>query len=235
METEGFLKSRMRENRTYGSVRGSDIPSRLINEKGASSCLLDGINVEERRLILVDPADRALGEGEKLSVHQQGVLHRAFSLFLLNEAGELLLQRRAMGKYHSGGLWTNSCCSHPFPGAELADCVAVRTREELGAEVEQLQELGRFLYYKDFGDGLKEYEVDHVFVGLCRGAINPDPQEAMEVAWVSPLWAQEDLRLHPERYTAWYPTAFAIALPGWTEQNRKKYNANYAAVPLEVK
>lgn len=168
----------------------------------------------QRKLILVDLADRTLGAGEKLPVHQQGMLHRAFSLFLMNQAGELLLQRRALGKYHSGGLWTNSCCSHPFPGTELGACVAIRTREELGAEAENLREMGSFVYYKDFGNGLKEFELDHVFVGRCRGPVDPDPQEAMEIAWVTPGWAAEDLRLHPERYTAWYPTAFAIAFSG---------------------
>ena len=109
---------------------------------------------EEVKLILVDPADRVLGEGEKLAIHRQGLLHRAFSLFLQNEAGELLLQRRALEKYHSGGLWTNSCCSHPFPGTELAGCVAIRAKEELGVEASELRELGQFVYYKDFGDGL---------------------------------------------------------------------------------
>ena len=168
----------------------------------------------QRKLILVDPADRVLGEGEKLAIHRQGLLHRAFSLFLQNEAGELLLQRRAMEKYHSGGLWTNSCCSHPFPGTELAGCVAIRAKEELGVEASELRELGQFVYYKDFGDGLTEFELDHVFVGFCRGDVTPDRSEVMEVKWVRPQWAAEDLRLHPERYTAWYPTAFAMALPG---------------------
>lgn len=167
-----------------------------------------------RKLILVDVTDAPLGVGEKLEVHRQGLLHRAFSLFLLDGQGRLLLQRRALGKYHSGGLWTNSCCSHPAPGVPLEEFVALRAREELGAEVTGLRHMGQFLYYKDFGDGLKEYELDHVLVGRTDSPVIPDPEEVMESAWVELPWAKEDLRLHPGQYTAWYPTAFALALPG---------------------
>jgi len=167
-----------------------------------------------RELILVDAADAPLGVGEKLEVHRQGLLHRAFSLFLLNAQGQLLLQRRALEKYHSPGLWTNSCCSHPAPGVPLEDFVALRTKEELGVQVVALRHMGQFLYYKDFGDGLKEYELDHVYVGRTADSVSPDPKEALETAWVELSWAGEDLRLHPDKYTAWYPTAFSLALPG---------------------
>lgn len=169
-----------------------------------------------RKLILVDAADNALGTGEKLAVHRQGLLHRAFSLFLLDGSGRVLLQRRAEGKYHSGGLWTNACCSHPAPELSLPAFVSLRATEELGVTVTDLREMGHFLYYKDFGDGLKEFEVDHVFVGRTQDAPRPDPEEVSETAWLTVLEAEADLRRHPERYTAWYPTAFSMALPALT-------------------
>lgn len=167
-----------------------------------------------RKLILVDLADRPLGFGEKLEIHKRGILHRAFSLFLCSPEGKLLLQRRALDKYHSPGLWTNACCSHPAPDVELHRFVAIRAKEELGVAVDSLREMGSFVYYKDFGDGLKEFELDHVFVGMTREEVIPDPREVMDMAWVKVSWAMEDLRLHPEKYTAWYPTAFSLALPG---------------------
>lgn len=166
-----------------------------------------------RKLILVDAADNALGTGEKLAVHRQGLLHRAFSLFLLDGSGRVLLQRRAEGKYHSGGLWTNACCSHPVPELPLSTFVALRAKEELGVTVTDLREMGHFLYYKDFGDGLKEFELDHVFVGRTQDVPRPDPEEVSETAWLTVPEAEADLCCHPERYTAWYPTAFAMALP----------------------
>lgn len=171
--------------------------------------------MEERKLILVDVQDRPLGTGKKREIHERGLLHRAFSLFLLDSQGQLLLQQRAVGKYHSGGLWTNSCCSHPAPGADLAEFIALRAREELGTEVTELRELGRFVYYADFGT-VKEFEFDHVWVGRTRDAVRPDPEEILDCRWVDPAWAAEDLRLHPARYTAWYPMAFAAALPGFS-------------------
>ncbi len=166
------------------------------------------------KMILVDVNDIPIGTGEKMEVHRQGLLHRAFSLFLVNGEEQLLLQRRAKGKYHSGGLWTNSCCSHPAPEVPIEDFVQQRAAEELGIQMDALCHMGSFLYYKDFGNGLHEYELDHVYIGRSQDAVSPDPGEVMDTAWVSVEEAMEDLRLHPEQYTAWYPTAFALALPG---------------------
>ena len=169
--------------------------------------------MENRMLLLVDMEDRPLGLAEKMEAHRKGLLHRAFSLFLLDGVGRLLLQRRAMKKYHSPGLWTNACCGHPAPGYALVDFAGLRAREELGVRAEQVKAAGSFLYYRDFGRGLKEYELDHVLVGSTTGPVQADPAEAMDTAWVDLSWASEDLRLHPERYTAWYPTAFRLAWP----------------------
>lgn len=169
--------------------------------------------MNERQLILVDALDRPIGLGEKQEVHEKGLLHRAFSLFLLNQEGKLLLQRRALNKYHSPGLWTNSCCSHPVPNLTTEEFVRIRTGEELGVQVEQLRETGTFLYYRHFENDLREYELDHVFIGSTQSQVVCDPLEVMEMAWVEPQWAMEDLRNNPERYTAWYATAFAMALP----------------------
>ncbi len=173
--------------------------------------------MNERQLILVDALDRPLGLGEKQEVHEKGLLHRAFSLFLLNQEGKLLLQRRALNKYHSPGLWTNSCCSHPVPNLTTEEFVSIRTKEELGVQADHLMEMGTFLYYRHFENGLREYELDHVFVGVTQSHVTVDPEEVMETDWVDPQWAMEDLRRNPDRYTAWYPTAFSVALPGILE------------------
>ncbi len=173
--------------------------------------------METRKLILVDMMDRPVGTGEKGEVHAKGLLHRAFSLFLQDQEGRVLLQRRALGKYHSGGLWTNSCCSHPAPGDSWEACITLRTQEELGVTVHGLREVGQFVYHRDFGDGVQEFELDHVWVGQIAGAPKPDPEEAMALCWLTPDQAAEDLGLHPARYTAWYPTALSLALPVLTQ------------------
>ncbi|MFR8332808.1 MAG: isopentenyl-diphosphate Delta-isomerase [Oscillospiraceae bacterium] len=164
-------------------------------------------------MILVDMMDCPVGTGEKGEVHAKGLLHRAFSLFLQDQEGRVLLQQRAMGKYHSGGLWTNSCCSHPAPGDSWEACIALRTQEELGVTVHGLREVGQFVYHRDFGDGVQEFELDHIWVGQIADAPKPDPEEAMALCWLTPEQAAEDLRLYPARYTAWYPTALSLALP----------------------
>ena len=169
--------------------------------------------METRKLILVDMMDRPVGTGEKGEVHAKGLLHRAFSLFLQDQEGRVLLQQRAMGKYHSGGLWTNSCCSHPAPGDSWEACIALRTQEELGVTVHGLREVGQFVYHRDSGDGVQKFELDHIWVGQIADAPKPDPEEAMALCWLTPEQAAEDLRLYPARYTAWYPTALSLALP----------------------
>lgn len=163
---------------------------------------------ESDELILVDEQDRPVGFETKLRAHQEGGrLHRAFSIFIFNAAGEMLLQRRASGKYHFGGMWTNACCSHPRRGQTTSDAAHLRLREEFGFDAD-LRELFTFVYRApDPTSGLTEHEFDHVFVGRFDGTPNPNPQEIDGWRWVSPDDLAHDVREHPERYTPWFKIA----------------------------
>ena len=166
-------------------------------------------------LILVDALDRPLGTATKARAHEEGLLHRAFSAQLVREgeAGpELLLAQRAEGKYHSAGLWANSCCSHPRAGEELADAVPRRIREELGCAGVGLREIGAFVYRAEFADGLAEFEYDHVFLGAAEGEPDPDPSEVGDLRWVGAEELAEELASHPERFCAWALTVLPMAL-----------------------
>ena len=162
-------------------------------------------------LVCVDALDREIGSAPKLACHSGGgILHRAFSAFLWRDGDggpELLLQRRAAGKYHSGGLWTNACCSHPRLGEEIAGAVGRRLFEELGVREVRCTEVGSFVYRCMFDNGLAEYEYDHVFLGRYDGEVRPNPDEADACRWTGLGEVLDDLRLHPERYTAWFVTA----------------------------
>ncbi len=158
-------------------------------------------------IVLVDRMDNPIGTMEKLEAHRQALLHRAFSVFIYNDAGEMLLQQRAPGKYHSGGLWTNACCSHPFPGEPVADAAARRLQEEMGFTV-SLQPAFQFIYEAAFGNGLTEHEYDHVFTGVFNGRPHPDPEEVSDWAWRSVEDISAHLQSHPEVYTAWFRIAF---------------------------
>jgi isopentenyl-diphosphate delta-isomerase len=156
-------------------------------------------------IILVDAEDNPIGHCPKLDAHENGGrLHRAFSIFIFNSRGELLLQRRAPGKYHFGGLWTNTCCSHPRRGQTTIDAARTRLREEFGFDA-GLREVFCFTYRAtDDTTGLTEHEFDHVLVGNFDGNPNPDPAEIGEWKWISPEALRADVREHPERYTPWF-------------------------------
>jgi len=156
-------------------------------------------------ILLVDIFDREKGYAEKLEVHQKGILHRAFSVFIYS-GNKMLLQRRNTEKYHSGGLLTNACCSHQRQGECLQECVTRRMKEEIGIDV-PLKELFSFVYRTSFEDGLVEYELDHVFLGEYSGDVRPDPQEVSEVIWMDIDQLAEDLTIHPEKYTIWFLSA----------------------------
>ena len=156
-------------------------------------------------IILVDMFDKEIGTEEKLEAHRQKKLHRAFSLFVADGRGNILLQKRAEGKYHSGGLWCNACCSHPRKGERLKDAVVRRTKEELGIDIDP-HELFHFIYFEDFGD-LAEYELDHVFLAQYTGEVQADPSEIAETRWVSIFDLKEELEQHPERFAAWFQIA----------------------------
>ena len=163
-----------------------------------------------RKLVLVDYRDREIGQSEKLEAHKKGLLHRAFSVVLQNEKGELLVQRRASGKYHSGGLLANSCCSHPEPDKSVIVCAKERLVEELGVHIEDLKELGTFVYHHRFEDGLVEYELDHVLYGKYDGDFTINEEEVSEVYWKSIGQIEEELLVAPENYSVWFKEVFYI-------------------------
>ena len=169
------------------------------------------MNSSTQVVLLVSPLDVPLGTCSKQEAHVEGKLHRAFSVFLTDEKGDILLQRRALTKYHSGGLWTNACCSHPM-GDVISDAV-VRLKEELGVESE-LKEIGHFVYRHVFENGMTEYEVDHVLLGqISRSTpLSPAPEEADAVEWMSVQELSRQLTEMPWKFTPWFITAAPIVL-----------------------
>jgi isopentenyl-diphosphate delta-isomerase len=167
------------------------------------------------RLILTDMLDRQTGTATKEQAHRSGLLHRAFSVMLYRDTGngrEYLISRRADGKYHSAGLWANSCCSHPRDGETVPAAACIRVREELGCGVRDLSELGSFVYRAVFPDGLCEYEYDHVLLGRADGEPDPDPAEVSETRWI-PAEALSDLLTQaPEQFAPWAFTVFSMML-----------------------
>ncbi|HEY6218852.1 MAG TPA: isopentenyl-diphosphate Delta-isomerase [Gemmatimonadaceae bacterium] len=153
-------------------------------------------------LILVDQNDREIGHAPKLDAHRTGRLHRAVSVFLINRRGQLLLQRRATDKYHSGGLWSNTCCGHPRPGETTSSAAHRRLREEMGIECE-LSPTFSFKYRAELPPDLVEHEIDHVFVGSFDGDPTPDRNEVSEWRWTGIQELVADRRANPSRYTAW--------------------------------
>ena len=165
-------------------------------------------------VILVDENDNPIGVAEKLQAHQDNLCHRAFSVFVFRKAPEplLLLQQRADNKYHSGGLWTNTCCSHPRPGESIIEAGERRLQEEMGMSV-SLESKGWFHYVAHFGNGLVENEVDHVLVGFTEvEEIQLNPEEAQDYCWVTAEELRRDLAARPERYTAWLREALELAV-----------------------
>lgn len=169
------------------------------------------MNSSTQVVLLVSPLDTPLGTCSKLQAHVEGKLHRAFSVFLTDGGGNILLQRRAVTKYHSGGLWTNACCSHPV-GDVLSDA-KIRLVEELGIHTE-VEEIGHFVYRHTFENGLTEYEFDHILLGQIDAAapLSPDPAEADAVEWMSVEDLERQLTEQPEKFTPWFITAAPIVL-----------------------
>ena len=159
-------------------------------------------------VVLVDRDDVAVGTMEKMQAHRDGLLHRAFSVFVFRPDGRMLLQQRAVAKYHSGGLWTNTCCSHPYPGEDVADAAHRRLREEMGFDCE-LHHAFSFIYRAELDGGLSEHELDHVFVGRSEDVPEPDPEEVESWREVRLDDLDRELATDPERFTVW----FRIALP----------------------
>jgi len=151
----------------------------------------------------VNAAGQATGTMDKMAAHTSGTLHRAFSVFIFNSRGQLLLQQRAMDKYHSGGLWTNTCCSHPRLGEMNLDAAHRRLIEEMGMDCE-LTELFQFSYRHEFDNGLIEHEYDHVFIGISNHAPQPNPAEVADYKYMDTDVLVFELIEHPDKYTAWF-------------------------------
>ena len=159
------------------------------------------------QIILVDEKDQQIGEMEKMQAHAEGRLHRAFSVFIFNSKGEMLLQQRAKSKYHSGGLWTNTVCSHPRVGEDLLSEVHRRLQEEMGFDTE-VKEIFSFIYKVPLDNDLFEHEFDHVFVGFYDGEPKINPQEAESYKWVTLDDIQFDIEIDPQNYTEWFKIIF---------------------------
>ncbi len=154
-------------------------------------------------VVLVDERDRETGKMEKMQAHIEGRLHRAISVFVFNSKGEFLLQRRAYTKYHSAGLWTNTCCSHPRPGEETAAAATRRLMEEMGIAC-PLKPIHSFIYRAEFDNGLVEHEFDHVFVGVTDMEPVLNPTEVAEWKYISRQELLADMQDHPMNYTPWF-------------------------------
>lgn len=159
-----------------------------------------------KQVILVDETDREQGVGDKLEVHRTGALHRAFSVFLFDKDGRQLLQRRAAHKYHTPGLYSNACCSHPAPGESTVEAVARRLVEELGVHCD-VSPLLRMRYRSTLDNGLVEHEFDHVFVGRCDRAPVANPDEVQDVVWVDRVELMEWMEREPSAFTPWFRLA----------------------------
>ena len=175
----------------------------------------------EDEVILVDEEDREVGTAPKLRAHREGWLHRAFSVFLFNSRGELLLQRRADDKYHSAGLWSNTCCSHPRPGEETDAAARRRLGEEMGLSAPLLPVFD-FRYRAAFADGLWEHELDHVYIGRSDADPHPDPAEVAGWRWASVDAVVREMERDPEAFTVWFREPFEelVARRAWEALER---------------
>lgn len=157
----------------------------------------------EEQVVLISEDDQILGQMGKMEAHINGILHRAFSVFLFNENGEMLLQRRAADKYHSPNQWTNACCSHPRMGETYKEGANRRLKEELGIET-PIEEKFHFIYKANVGGDLIEHERDHVFSGDYNGDFVLDPSEVAEVRYISMENLDKEMEEHPENFTEWF-------------------------------
>jgi len=161
----------------------------------------------EEQVILVDKNDQQVGLMPKLEAHEKAVLHRAFSVFIFNDQNELMLQQRALHKYHSPGLWTNTCCSHQRDGESNLEAGKRRLQEEMGF-VTSLKETTSFIYKAPFDNGLTEHEYDHILIGQYNGEPTINPDEVADWKWMPLDAVKVDMSLHPDNYTAWFKIIF---------------------------
>jgi len=161
-------------------------------------------------VILVDEQDNDIGVMEKIKAHQEGLLHRAFSVFIFNDKQELLMQQRALSKYHSAGLWTNTCCSHPRPNETVKDAANRRLFEEMGMSCD-LKIKTNFIYKTPFENGLTEHEFDYVLVGNANQNPQINKEEVENYKWMSIIDIKKDIISNPNQYTSWFKIALEKA------------------------
>ena len=161
----------------------------------------------EELVILVNEKDEQIGLMPKMEAHEKALLHRAFSVFVFNSKNELMLQQRALGKYHSPGLWTNTCCSHQRDGESNIEAGVRRLQEEMGFST-SLEDTISFIYKAPFDNGLTEHEFDHILVGHYDDEPNINPEEVASWKWMSLEDVKKDMEMSPEHYTAWFKIIF---------------------------
>jgi isopentenyl-diphosphate delta-isomerase len=177
--------------------------------------------MEVQQVILVNEQDVPTGAMEKMEAHKKGELHRAFSIFIFNTKGEMLLQQRAANKYHSGGLWTNTCCSHPQPDEDLRDAAQRRLQQEMGFTIE-LGKIFDFIYRADFNNGLTEYEFDHVFAGEYEGPVAYNKDEVMDYCYKNMDDVRRSLEQQPHKFSKWFQLAFPKIEAWWQQHYNNK-------------
>lgn len=171
-----------------------------------------------QQVILVNENDEQVGTMDKLEAHKQAMLHRAFSVFIFNSKGQMLLQQRAENKYHSAGLWTNACCSHPAPGEDTNIAAERRLQEEMGFTASVVR-IFDFTYKAEFDNGLVEHEFDHVYLGVHNGTVYPNPDEVQDFCYKELDEVRDLMNRHPEDFTAWFHIAFPL-LEKWLLKNK---------------
>lgn len=156
-----------------------------------------------KEVVLVDENDTVLGTMEKLQAHKEGRLHRAFSVIIFNDKGEVLIHKRAIDKYHCGGLWSNACCSHPRINESPKEAALRRMQEEMGFTT-PIHYIGKFIYKTEFENGLIENELDHLFIGKYNGVPSPNPEEVEAFKYIEVDQLKADIKISPELYTFWF-------------------------------
>ena len=171
------------------------------------------------QVVLVNQRDEVVGTMEKMAAHKEAVLHRAFSVFVYNSDGDILMQQRAFSKYHSGGLWTNTCCSHPRPDEDLATAAVRRLQEEMGFTTNLIKAFD-FTYKAAFENGLHEHEFDHVFTGYYDGPVHFNKEEVAAYAFMPVQILEDQIQETPEKFTAWFHIAYP-KLKAWIASDKK--------------
>lgn len=177
--------------------------------------------MKHENVILVDTNDAVVGSMEKFEAHQKGLLHRAFSVFLFNDRDQLLLQQRALDKYHCGGLWTNSCCSHQRLGENNLDAATRRLTEELRIEATALYDAFSFVYSARFDNGLTEHEFDHVLIGKFSGEPDFNPAEVAAVQYMGQQEIEDEITHFPEKFTPWFKLIYQRVFETYVEKYKK--------------